>query len=518
TKVEYIHSVQQFSLNYPSSAGFETHGDHFCYPEHWALDYPDIDFEMEWNHVTLFFTLDDSWMGESTFLWIQPFNWDYDPEKQVWYFDNISINSCPELCVGDPEIIEITQTDDCTYVFTASNTTGQTGVEYVWDFGDGSKIESGNPIEHNFMWSGEFEVYVTMDCGSQIRESQCTTVVVNTNCANCTSENITINAQSCNNGEGYLANFTLNIPDGYTICNDQFMWSDDVESIHVNSYLLDEDNNTLDVSINIVPDSGDPDFQNTVSTHLKLCPIEGSGDPICYEVNFSVNTIQCDQCNEHDDEYWIQNYDIIPDCVERNSNEKINVYEGTLDINDIPGFDVPYGFTYCENYSEEVGFEVAGNNGSVIDYRITTTKDTIFDFNTTLVFCRNEERLCYNVKFTVYEVCPKLKKWQNSEGEKGNGSQKEGYLSVEEPEDYNIMVFPNPVNHTLHVQINNKLNDGEIEIQFIDQYGRLLLTKKESNTINDKKIDISGISPGLYFIKIGLDNKYITTKKIIIVR
>ncbi|MCF6347578.1 MAG: multicopper oxidase domain-containing protein [Flavobacteriaceae bacterium] len=88
----------------------------------------------------------------------------------------------------------------------------------------------------------------------------------------------------------------------------------------------------------------------------------------------------------------------------------------------------------------------------------------------------------------------------------------EDALSVEENELSNkLKVYPNPANNKIHIILEGELNIDTIEI--IDQLGRIVLDKKIN--FSEDSIQIEGLSKGVYFLRIYVDNLNIT-KKIVV--
>ena len=69
----------------------------------------------------------------------------------------------------------------------------------------------------------------------------------------------------------------------------------------------------------------------------------------------------------------------------------------------------------------------------------------------------------------------------------------------------NILVYPNPANALLTIQINSSTKNFTVEI--FNLIGEQIF--KASNNIN---IDVSSFSQGLYFIKVKQDNKIMIAK------
>ncbi len=78
--------------------------------------------------------------------------------------------------------------------------------------------------------------------------------------------------------------------------------------------------------------------------------------------------------------------------------------------------------------------------------------------------------------------------------------------------DSSVNIYPNPANNILQISYEGELSD-QINISIYDNLGRDVV----SNTLNNQEqsIDISNLSPGLYFIKIRNNNELITQKSFI---
>jgi len=75
----------------------------------------------------------------------------------------------------------------------------------------------------------------------------------------------------------------------------------------------------------------------------------------------------------------------------------------------------------------------------------------------------------------------------------------------------NMLVYPNPTNHSIEIQISNDLNSAYlIELYSID--GKLLY-KNETNQ-NNYNINLESFTTGIYFLKV-YNNQFINTQKII---
>ena len=73
-----------------------------------------------------------------------------------------------------------------------------------------------------------------------------------------------------------------------------------------------------------------------------------------------------------------------------------------------------------------------------------------------------------------------------------------------------IMMYPNPVKGTLNIKVPHA---GGI-IQFVDVYGRVVQQNTVTNT--NVKVNLHGLSAGVYFINYNMDGKIINSQKIIV--
>ncbi len=87
--------------------------------------------------------------------------------------------------------------------------------------------------------------------------------------------------------------------------------------------------------------------------------------------------------------------------------------------------------------------------------------------------------------------------------------------SVSDKEKPTIGVYPNPASDVVNLTLNNSLDFGDAELSLYDAQGRLVRNYK---TFIDK-IDVSGLTSGIYMLNIKLnDGTYSETKKIVINR
>ena len=95
------------------------------------------------------------------------------------------------------------------------------------------------------------------------------------------------------------------------------------------------------------------------------------------------------------------------------------------------------------------------------------------------------------------------------------------FSSINELDNQNLLssiIYPNPANENIFINLLNAVNLHDIEILLYNQYGVLLKNFRTRN-INPFKIDISNLNKGVYYIQLIENNKGIKSKikKLIIV-
>ncbi|HET8686499.1 MAG TPA: T9SS type A sorting domain-containing protein, partial [Methanosarcina sp.] len=80
-----------------------------------------------------------------------------------------------------------------------------------------------------------------------------------------------------------------------------------------------------------------------------------------------------------------------------------------------------------------------------------------------------------------------------------------------------IDCYPNPASNILTISIN-KYRPQDISIQLLDIYGHMWGNIRVSPNQNEATIDVSTLSPGIYFLKISKGGIVIETKKVVITR
>lgn len=90
-----------------------------------------------------------------------------------------------------------------------------------------------------------------------------------------------------------------------------------------------------------------------------------------------------------------------------------------------------------------------------------------------------------------------------------NDSCNQYTLNVSEVEASTISVFPNPIVSTIQIQSKNVIATMKV----IDQQGRVVYEERINSTV--KKINVSKLQSGIYFVKLMFDNNQSVTKKIL---
>ena len=79
--------------------------------------------------------------------------------------------------------------------------------------------------------------------------------------------------------------------------------------------------------------------------------------------------------------------------------------------------------------------------------------------------------------------------------------------SIEEIDNLDILVYPNPAANQLNISLSS---DELLDLTLLDVNGKTVLSRTISNFSNT--LDISRIDAGLYFLRIGNNQNYSTTK------
>ena len=87
-----------------------------------------------------------------------------------------------------------------------------------------------------------------------------------------------------------------------------------------------------------------------------------------------------------------------------------------------------------------------------------------------------------------------------------------------EESDNNLTVYPNPTNGVVNVQCTmNNVQFGDMELQLLDTYGRLLNVVRANNDspLQTAQIDLSRYATGVYFVKVMADGKTVGVRKMV---
>jgi hypothetical protein len=76
--------------------------------------------------------------------------------------------------------------------------------------------------------------------------------------------------------------------------------------------------------------------------------------------------------------------------------------------------------------------------------------------------------------------------------------------------DFNLQISPNPAHDLLNIQSTSKINS----IELLDITGKSLLIENQLSKDN-MSLDLSGISPGIYFVRITDQNKSVATRRFV---
>ncbi len=90
----------------------------------------------------------------------------------------------------------------------------------------------------------------------------------------------------------------------------------------------------------------------------------------------------------------------------------------------------------------------------------------------------------------------------------------ESCVGIEELVKNHFQLFPNPVSDFLTIDFKELVNEKKIEVY--DEFGKLLLVQKTTEPI--LQIPLEDFKNGIYFIKIVLDDKHITSQKFVLYR
>lgn len=76
----------------------------------------------------------------------------------------------------------------------------------------------------------------------------------------------------------------------------------------------------------------------------------------------------------------------------------------------------------------------------------------------------------------------------------------------------NLIIYPNPATHQVSISVQNSA-DAIAEIRLTDMLGKVVFQQKVSQT--QAKIDLSGLSKGVYMLEVQTENKFSVVKKLV---
>jgi PKD repeat protein len=316
--------------------------------------------------------------------------------SNVIFVRNITVSECDLSCIAKPDFT-IDQ-DNCRVGFSGTNS-GDPG-QFYWTFGDGS-IAYGAEVTHEYIFTGDFEVCLTVACDLETSNTKCDTVsVTDPSCDQCEVFEIEIDAVLCEQSDSlankYLANFELVVDKGFKPClfGNLYISSPDA-AINATTYMIDTTDTYRDIifiAATFEPDSIEGFETTGIYGHVALC---GPDDAfICYTFHATGST--CDVC----DEVILLS---IAQCNDPDPADGIYIYRGTIEINlDDNGED---GYSYCGSTSTEADLdanatETTGNPHKYIyEYSISRLFSGPFTSSNIVCFINkfNDQKICFNL-------------------------------------------------------------------------------------------------------------------------
>jgi parallel beta-helix repeat protein len=86
--------------------------------------------------------------------------------------------------------------------------------------------------------------------------------------------------------------------------------------------------------------------------------------------------------------------------------------------------------------------------------------------------------------------------------------------SLDDADSYSLAVYPNPSNGALHLNLENTTTVNIQQVDVYDIYGREL-RKVENIGVHRTTVDLSGLSNGIYFIRVSMDNGETKIRRIV---
>ncbi len=473
----YMIDDSNSKLNYPSTVGKFANTGYYCYND----DYQKFDYQQLSGTF-----LAPSFNTQNFFLALSAKN--SDALANSVYFKNVVV--CPiEVCDGNPQInYEI---KNCQVSFTASSTSSSDDTpDFSWNFGDGTPLGYGTQIDHDFLWSGQQLICLSMDCGGK-EVTTCINILLmeDNQCGNCTPMSSTEEMISCGENR-YLVSGQVQIPNDYIPCNElnQIFSS---QSAFISTSSIEIIGNNLSYSLEVMP--YDPNGDVDISAHLVLC--DSNGDPHCFEFSNAFHPLKCDDCQK-------SGITSIASCDTTRSSPDHNFYSGSFTLTAQPGYIL------CGYSSSIAGLDLT-STGNLYTYDLVTSKTGQIDEIIKLAFCRygnNGELLssyCTDVNIQVQNVCDKSSPHSRD-------SSFEKYLSDKPIINYFTQVSDD------QLEVNYTIFSKDAKLMLYDFKGKLLSSTDLLLSSKDVFIYIGDLPPGMYLLQLVDRKGEMDVKKIVI--
>ena len=106
----------------------------------------------------------------------------------------------------------------------------------------------------------------------------------------------------------------------------------------------------------------------------------------------------------------------------------------------------------------------------------------------------------------------------NSCGPSGSKSINIKVSELKQGDNYNIQLFPNPSRGEFYLNVKS-VQDKWLNVEVLSMSGQLLHRSRKKSGINDysQLINLDKMAPGIYAVKIVIDDK-VYTKQVLIIR
>ncbi|MFC2097594.1 T9SS type A sorting domain-containing protein [Bacteroidota bacterium] len=78
----------------------------------------------------------------------------------------------------------------------------------------------------------------------------------------------------------------------------------------------------------------------------------------------------------------------------------------------------------------------------------------------------------------------------------------------------NINIYPNPSDNYINISFKNEINH-KLDLHILNSLGEMVLRKNYYNISMNTRIDLSGLMPGIYFVKIQIQNSMFVKRLIL---